>query len=325
MITNKVDFKMTAITANSEKESLYNSVTGFIRGVTIGLLILTNTFFWFPFLLILTLLKLVIPFTKSRKLVTMLLIELASAWVSFNSFLISANSTVKWSITGVDTLKKKEWYFVNCNHQSWADIPIAQKVMNDKVPMLKFFLKKELIWVPIMGVSWWALDFPFMKRFSREYLKKHPEMRGKDLETTQKACEKFKYTPISVFNFLEGTRITKEKHQKQKSPYKHLLKPKYGGASFVMQSLGEQMKTMLDMTIFYPDGIPTIWQLMCGKTKKIIVNVRSIHIPVQFRSGKESYDKEEFKVWMTQQWRQKDTLMSQLKSAHESDLIQYDT
>lgn len=92
--------------------------------------------------------------------------------------------------------------------------------------MLKFFLKKELIWVPFLGLAWWALDFPFMKRYSRKFLAANPHLAGKDLESTKKACEKFKHTPVSVMNFVEGTRFTPEKHQRKNSPYAHLLPPR---------------------------------------------------------------------------------------------------
>ena len=44
-----------------------------------------------------------------------------------------------------------------------------------------------------MGFAWWALDYPFLYRHSAEYLKEHPEQKGKDFEATRKACEKFGY------------------------------------------------------------------------------------------------------------------------------------
>ncbi|UZE95343.1 acyltransferase [Alkalimarinus alittae] len=287
-----------------------------LRGVFAFILVITNTFFWLPFLLLGTFLKLVLPISIIRKSMTLLLIAIANSWVACNSAILSLTQRINWQISGVEALKKDDWYFVNCNHQSWTDIPVVQKVLNRKVPMLKFFLKQELIWVPIMGVCWWALDFPFMKRYSNEYLKKHPEMKGKDLETTRKACGKFKTTPVAVFNFLEGTRFTPAKHAKQQSPYKNLLNPKFGGAAFVMGSMGEQMHTMLDITIYYPEGPHGVWGLLTGKIQTIVVDVKKVAIPSALRGKDYSQDPEfkaAFQVWIKNIWQEKDELIEQLK------------
>ena len=291
------------------------------RGVLAFTLIVANTFFWLPFLLFGTFLKLALPIKTIRKSMTLLLIEIANIWVSFNSAILSLTQKINWYVTGVKGLKKNDWYFVNCNHQSWTDIPVVQKVLNRKIPMLKFFLKQELIWVPVMGVCWWALDFPFMKRYSREYLKKHPEMKGKDLETTRIACEKFKTTPVAVFNFLEGTRFTPAKHAKQQSPYINLLNPKFGGAAFVMGSMGEQMHTMLDITIYYPEGPQGVWGLLTGKVKNIVVDVKEVPIPETLRGKDYSQDpvfKAEFQAWITGIWQNKDQLIEHFKASEIS-------
>lgn len=259
---------------------------------------------------------------------TLLLINIANVWISGNSLILALTERTHWIISGTDNLKRNDWYFVNCNHQSWSDIPIVQKVMNRKTPMLKFFLKQELIWVPIMGVCWWALDFPFMKRFSSEYLKKHPEMKGKDLETTRKACEKFKTTPVAVLNFLEGTRFTSAKHDKQQSPYTNLLKPKYGGAAFVLGSMGEQMHTMLDITIYYPDSTPGFWDLLCGKVKRVVIDVRKVDIPAPLRGKDYAQDnafKTEFKGWIDTVWQDKDALIEQFKVTYKTEANQRTT
>ena len=226
---------------------------------------------------------------------------------------------IEWDITDIDDLSRNDWYFVNCNHQSWSDIPITQKILNRRIPMLKFFLKKELIWVPIIGVCWWALDFPFMKRYSLEQVRKNPQLAGKDLATTRKACEKFKETPVSVFNFLEGTRFTQEKHDKQQSPFTNLLKPKAGGAAFVLGSMGEQMHTMLDITIIYPDKDIGPWDLFCGRIKKVVIHFNKIEIPKEFLGKDYSTDptfKANFQVWLNKVWSDKDALITKLKKQH---------
>jgi 1-acyl-sn-glycerol-3-phosphate acyltransferase len=167
---------------------------------------------------------------------------------------------------------------VLANHQSWVDILVLQRIFHRKIPFLKFFIKKELIWFPVLGQAWWAMDFPFVKRYTKSDLRKKPHLKGKDLEITRKACQKFKKIPISIMNFVEGTRFTNEKHRRQQSPYPHLLKPKAGGIAFVLGSMGKQIHRVLDVTIVYPDGVSNFWALLCGKIREVKVRVRSLPV-----------------------------------------------
>ncbi|MBP6280027.1 MAG: 1-acyl-sn-glycerol-3-phosphate acyltransferase, partial [Rhodocyclaceae bacterium] len=178
-----------------------------------------------------------------------------------------------------------------------------------RIPLLKFFLKQELIWVPVMGLAWWALDFPFMRRHSEAYLKQYPEMRGKDQETTRKACEKFALIPTSVMNFLEGTRFTKTKHARQQSPYRHLLKPKAGGIALALNAMGEKFHSILDVTIVYPDGAPNFWQFLCGDLKHVVVHVQTLPVPPHLLSGDYANDpqvREAYSLWVKELWQRKD-------------------
>ena len=203
----------------------------------------------------------------------------------------------EWDIELPKNLDPKGWYFVSSNHQSWVDILVLQHVLNGKIPFLKFFLKQELIRVPIMGQAWWALDFPFMKRFSKSYLEKHPEMKGKDIETTQEACKKFKHIPTSVMSFFEGTRLTPSKHAKQQSPYKHF-------------------QSLLDCTIVYPEGIPNFADFIQGRVPRVIVRVREIVIPGEFCQGDYENDaefKRQFQSWISSIWQDKDKQIESLR------------
>lgn len=137
------------------------------------------------------------------------------------------------------------------------------------------------MWVPLLGVAWWALDFPIMKRYSREFLAKNPQLSGKDLETTRKSCEKFKLTPVSVLNFLEGTRFTSSKHKMQKSSYNHLLKPKAGGASLVLNALEDRLSGVLDVTLVYPNGVDNLWTFLCNSHNKVIAKVNLVQLTQQ--------------------------------------------
>jgi 1-acyl-sn-glycerol-3-phosphate acyltransferase len=180
-----------------------SQIPGSLKGILSIFAWTVNTVPRFCILAIAGLLKLAIPIPWCRKVLTILIIWIAENWVKWNGFIYDTLYDIKWNIQGLDQLKKEGWYLVISNHQTWIDIPVLQTIFHQKIPFLKFFLKKDLIWVPVMGVCWWALDFPFMKRYSAEYLKKKPHMKGKDIEITQKACAKFKTTPVSIMNYVE--------------------------------------------------------------------------------------------------------------------------
>jgi 1-acyl-sn-glycerol-3-phosphate acyltransferase len=234
-------------------------------------------------------------------------------WISVNTINQNIFSRTQFHSKGDDGLSQKDWYLVISNHRSWVDILVLQRVFNRKIPFLKFFLKKELIWVPFLGLAWWALDFPFMHRYSKALLAKHPHLKGKDLENTRKACEKFMSKPVSIMNFVEGTRITSEKHLRQKSQFEHLLKPKAGGMAFVLGAMGEQLHKLLDVTIYYPQGTPTYWEFVCGKVKDVQVQIRILSIQELMESDafgsdyfENSAQRVKFQRWLTELWQQKD-------------------
>jgi len=280
-----------------------------LKGILAVLLILTNTLLFLPLLLLVALAKLIVPVLPFRKACTIVLNAIAWYWIGFNNTLMNLLHRVEWEVRGAEELSKEHWYFVTCNHQSWADIPAIQYVLNSKIPLLKFFLKKQLIWVPLLGVAWWALDFPFMHRHTKEQIAKRPELKGKDIEATKAACEKFRYTPVTIFNFMEGTRFTPEKHQRQNSPYKHLLKPRAGGTAFVFGAMGEMIHTMLDVTIVYPGGRPGIWDYLCGRVHKIVIDIRTREVPERFLGMDYENNREvrvDFQRWVSEIWSEKD-------------------
>ena len=280
-----------------------------LKGILAVLLILINTLLFLPLLLLVALAKLVVPVQPFRKACTIVLNAIAWYWIGFNNTLMNLLHRVEWEVRGAEELSKEHWYFVTCNHQSWADIPAIQYVLNSKIPLLKFFLKKQLLWVPLLGVAWWALDFPFMHRHTKEQIAKRPELKGKDIEATKAACEKFRYTPVTIFNFMEGTRFTPEKHQRQNSPYKHLLKPRAGGTAFVFGAMGEMIHTMLDVTIVYPGGRPGIWDYLCGRVRKIVIDIRTREVPERFLGMDYENNREvrvDFQRWVSEIWAEKD-------------------
>ena len=288
----------------------------FIRRIVSVILYVLNTLFWFIPIVLLGILKL-IPVPFLQKGCGYLAKECASFWVACNNANQRLICPYQLNVQGFNNLDYKDWYLVIANHQSWVDILVLQRVFHRKIPFLNFFLKKELLYVPFLGLAWWALDFPFMTRTSKAQLKKNPKLRGKDIETTRKACEKFKSMPVSIVNFVEGTRLTSDKHHRQRSPFQYLLKPKAGGVAFVMQAMGEQITKVVNVTIYYPQGIPTFIDFLSGKVNVVNVNVELLPVS-QNLIGDYSNDSDfrvRFQGELNYLWREKDGIMSQLKDS----------
>jgi len=287
-----------------------------LRGIFSFLYLVVNTVFWVSLLYTVTVIKLVLPQKGSRRLCGRIAVWLAESWIFVNNVGLSLTRKIEFDLTGLEQLDRRAWYLVISNHQSGVDIPVLQKVLYHKIPFLKFFIKKELIWVPLLGLAWWALDFPFVKRYSSSFLRKHPHLKGKDLEITRKACEKFRDNPISIMNFVEGTRFTKAKRNAQDSPYRNLLRPKAGGAGFVLSAMGDQLSFILDITIFYPAGAPGFWDFLCGRVKRVEVHVKRYPITPALLgdySQDEQYRKR-FQNWLNDRWREKDARLERANS-----------
>jgi 1-acyl-sn-glycerol-3-phosphate acyltransferase len=280
-----------------------------VRGCLTSLTLALNTLVTASSMVPPALLKLVLPTAAVRRLCDRALTGLASGWVAVNNAWIAAVCPARWDVQGLEGLNRQGWYLVSSNHQSWVDILVLQRVFHGQIPFLKFFLKQELIWVPVIGLAWWALDFPFMKRG------KGHGARHSDLQATRDACEKFKRIPTSVINFVEGTRFTPAKHAQQKSPYGHLLKPKIGGLGIALATMGEQFEALLDVTIVYPNGVPHFWDLLCGRVDAVIVRVQRREIPPQVLGSDPIGDKayrQAIGAWAEQQWVDKDLLIDAL-------------
>lgn len=287
----------------------------FIR-VPLGLFVLaTNTVLHCSLLFAFALLKFLLPVHAIRTVLSRILILIAESWIAVNGFSFWLLTKIDWQVEGIQALRYEGWYLVLSNHQSWVDIPVLQKTFNKRIPFLKFFLKQQLIWVPLLGLAWWALDFPFMKRHAKEFLAKHPEFKGKDLETTRIACEKFRHVPVSVMNFVEGTRFSEPKRDQQRSPFVHLLRPKAGGVAFVLNAMGDILQSIVDVTIVYPDGRPTFIDMLSGRLRTVRVFVRELPIPHDLLGGDYENDpayRERFQHWVSGLWSEKDAMIERL-------------
>ncbi|ASK67665.1 acyltransferase [Shewanella bicestrii] len=292
-----------------------------LKGCIAFLGYVVNTLFWVIPIVLGSLIKL-IPLPPLRTAISYFLDFCASAWISVNGVIERVLHPVDVELTGDTQFSTKEWYMVIANHQSWVDILILQRVFNRRIPFLKFFLKQELLYVPVLGLAWWALDFPFMRRYSTAQLKKNPKLKGKDIEITRKACAKFKTKPVSVMNFVEGTRFTKAKHKKQNSQFQHLLKPKAGGMAFALSAMGEQIHKLVDVAIYYPGPVPSFWDYLTGKLPKVKVHIKVSDIAPDMRG--DYMNDRDFKIGFQEQlndiWLAKDQVISQLAGQADQEV-----
>lgn len=283
-----------------------------LLGLIVSSAFVINLVFWAIPIYAVIFLKL-IPIPVWQGWCTDLMHFLCKCWQSMNVFLAEGMQARRWHIHSHTTLSKQGKYVVVCNHQTWNDIYAMMRVIGSDVPFFKFFIKQELIWVPILGLVWWALDYPFMKRYSKAQLRENPELAGKDLETAKKSCEKYRRQPVTVLNYVEGTRFTPAKHDAQGSPYTHLLKPKTGGLALAVAALGDQPIRLLDVTIAYHDGAKGFWEFMRGDMREVSVDIREVPIPEGWHDGDYAQDRE-FRAaaqqWMAALWQAKDARIS---------------
>lgn len=248
-----------------------------------------------------------LPIAALQLWATKILNALAQGWCARNSWWVGVSNPVQWTFDIPENLAMHNWYLVICNHQSWVDIVVLQKALNHKIPFLKFFIKRELLYVPLLGLAWWALDFPFVRRRGRATARQ-------DLQAARRACEKFSRLPTSVMSFVEGTRFSRDKHQDQQSPYQHLLAPKSGGIGVALETMGDLFTAALDVTIIYPEGTPNFADLIAGRIRAVQVHVQYLPIPPEcLPQANGSIARARVQDWLNTVWQAKDARMAQYK------------
>tara|TARA_A100001035_G_scaffold109210_1_gene85516 strand:- start:875 stop:1759 length:885 start_codon:yes stop_codon:yes gene_type:complete len=283
-----------------------------IKGIISFIILLVNTLVLATLMIPLGIIKFLIPVRNLRISFTKLIIKIGEIWISVNSIWVLNLLNPNIEIKGFESLNKNEWYLTTSNHQSWADIFMVQMLTNKKIPMLKFFMKHVLIYVPVIGICWWALDMPFLKRYSKEQIEKNPKLKGRDFKEMRKSLNHYSLHPVSVFSYAEGTRFTKKKHQDQASPYINLLKPKEGGMALAL-SVIPSIKFLIDITIIYESPKRSFWDYLCGRLKNIKIFVKKIKIPEEFLNEKlveDTNQRSKFKTWINEIWEEKDDLIS---------------
>lgn len=236
-------------------------------------------------------------------------------WMDLNFLILQLSTRGKWRIQGNAKLHPDQWYLLISNHQSWMDILVLGIFFRHQTSTLKFFMKKELLWsLPVAGWACYVLSYPFMARHSHEEIRKNPQLKTIDIETTRAACSKFKEFPTTIVNFVEGTRFTPAKRDAQHSPYPHLLKPKATGVALVLQELHAELSGILNVTLHYAPSNLSLWQLLSGKLEQINVHYELLDITPDLVGDpyEDRVFRKYFQNWLSRLWAEKDKLLDSL-------------
>ena len=281
-------------------------------GIFSSFILVSNTLILAVLMIPLGVIKFLIPLKTLRASFTRIIIKIGELWIDVNSSWVIYLHKPNIEITGEENLNGDSWFLSTSNHQSAADIFIVQYITNRKIPMLKFFIKYELIYVPVIGICWWALDMPFLKRYTQKQIKKNPKLKGRDYKKMKKSLEHYSLHPVSIFSYAEGTRFTEKKHKLQKSEFTNLLKPKEGGLAIALSNVNK-IKELIDITIIYDNDNLGFWNYLCGNIKNIKVFISKIEVPSKYLTENLISSEElrgDFKLWLNRIWKEKDVLIS---------------
>ena len=276
---------------------------------------LLNLALWGTLIISFGIIKLIMPSWITERLLNPLM-NCFLLWFGLISVgLIRLFNPVKIDYRVEGLLSQDKWYLIVANHISYLDIILMIAFARGRIPPPKFFLKKELLWMPFVGLGAWALDMPFMRRYSQKFVEKNPHLRGKDIETTRKSCEKYKSKPTTVINFVEGTRFTPEKHLEKQSAYECLLPPKAGGIAFTLAAMGELFTNILDVSLAYPENRRhPMFEMLAGQMRKIVIDVTVLPVTedvVGDYFNDQSF-KQRFQTWLNSLWEAKDKRLKQI-------------
>lgn len=287
---------------------------GFVLLVFSVAMVILNTALVSLLIGVLAILKLLLPIAAIRHRLTQACNGVMYGWLCGNALMLRLVNRVEWEVHDTTQLNPKGWHMVICNHQSWADIVLIGDIFRNRLPVPKFFLKHDLLYVPFVGLACWGLDMPFMRRYTRQQLLKNPALRGKDVTTAREACAKFRAIPTTVINFVEGSRFTPQKRAETKSPYQHLLTPKPAGLAMAINVLGEQFEKIVNVTLAYPDNQERPFHdMLSGRMKRIQVWIEEIPVTEVQRGDymKDKPFKRGFQQWLSDVWQRKDQLLNE--------------
>ncbi len=198
----------------------------------------------------------------------------ADAWWRLFALLTRVLHGIRVEASG-DPLPAAGSVLVIANHQQMTDICFLAllAVQNRAAGDLKWFVKRKVRYVPLLGWGMAFLDNLFVERsWSRD--------RG-SIEATFARLRR-DGSRVWVVLFAEGTRATvakiasSERHWRRKGrePASHVLPPHTRGFVATLTGLEGRLHAVCDLTIAYESGVPSLWQFILGCAPSARVHVR---------------------------------------------------
>lgn len=290
-----------------------NSARGHaLKGCVALCIIIPSTVFCCLAIYVAALSRAVTPFRKVRDLLTGFMDGVVSVWVGGNAWMLGVLRLIEIETIIEEPLSDRtHWWVVVSNHQSWSDVIAIQCALLRLAPPIKFVTKRELIWIPFVGLAMWLLRFPYVRRFSAEAARRDRSLLEKNRQAMERAATQFLQRPIAILTFLEGTRFTRAKHTEQESPFEHLLNPRTGGLAYVLDALGPRATRIVDLTLNYEGTVPGFWELLCGRCRGVTISIRSIEVTDEFKS--------DLKTSVLELWQQKDAEIARVRTRRQTD------
>jgi 1-acyl-sn-glycerol-3-phosphate acyltransferase len=211
---------------------------------------------------------------------------------------------VRFVLSG-DKIEPRENALMFSNHQQLVDIPVLLTLAmpNGRIGDFKWFVKDIIKYIPGIGWGMLFLNCIFVKRSWA-----HDEATVK--ATFHHLIKRD--IPFWVVSFVEGTRITQKKLEQSQNWAKrrqlpipqYTLAPRSRGFVATVEGLGGKLDAIYDITIGYPEGIPTFWQYGCGHTNEVHIHIRRTVASVLPK------ERTELKLWLEKRFQEKDILLA---------------
>ena len=273
-----------------------------LKGTIVALVVAITTLAVCIPLYLFGLVRLVVRPQSFRRRLAQPMDRVIDVWVSVFRQLIHRFHLIKIDLDmPVEIHDRNRWRVILCNHQSWVDIILLQSSFRDVAPVLKFFTKRELIWVPLVGIAMWILGFPYVYRSRSHSDHMTAAQRESNEAVMRREGKRFLEKPVAVINFVEGTRFSAEKRDSRDSPYENLLAPRRGGILRSLLVLGDHVTSVLDVTIVYSGEVPGFWDLLTGRADRARMIVREVDRPL--------LEEDALSAWLDTRWREKDEIL----------------
>ena len=288
-----------------------------LRAALVLAYITCNLTFWIIPVLVLVAFKWLLPIPSMQPGIYGMMAWIYRIAVQMNSWILFKVLKIQLDVTGVNQTYPGDFYLSLCNHQSWSDILILQHLLNRKTPIMKFLVKKELMYLPVVGLICWAYDFPFLNRGKQPPKISDNSDRRSDSQTLNRSLARFLRSSATIMNFAEGTRFSPLKAERQNSPYQYLLKPKAGGLIAIYKMMGHELAAILDFTIVYDAPRPTFWRFIGGKILRVKVHLDTIlsnEFKENFGLPEINFNPGRAIEWLNQRWEKKERIIEQISS-----------